>query len=92
MLRKPQSGALRGTPGSDGNGRGLYDDRDPRISTPTLTRRKWRISDPADLAAMSMEVVYFLLPKSAFAEFADSLTVDDGGGYRHDLSLAAVRH
>ncbi|RBZ49710.1 phage tail assembly protein [Klebsiella pneumoniae] len=40
----------------------------PRISTPTLTPQEMADLDPADLAAMSIEVVLFLLPKSAFAD------------------------
>lgn len=66
VLRKPQSGALRGTRLQ------AIMDMDvsammtiiPRISTPTLTTQEMAELDPADLTALSVEVVTFLLPKS----------------------------
>ena len=70
VLRKPQSGALRGTRlqaimDMDVNAMMTVI---PRISAPTLTPQEMADLDPADLAAMSIEVVLFLLPKSAFAD------------------------
>lgn len=70
MLRKPQSGALRGTRLQ------AIMDMDvsammtviPRISTPTLTTQEMAELDPADLTALSVEVVTFLLPKSVLAD------------------------
>lgn len=68
VLRKPQSGALRGTPaGHYGYGCERDDDRDPRISSPALTAQEIAEMDPADLTAMSVEVVTFLLKKSVLA-------------------------
>jgi len=69
-LRKPLAGALRGTRlqaimDMDVNAMMTVI---PRISTPTLTPQEMADLDPADLAAMSIEVVLFLLPKSAFAD------------------------
>lgn len=69
VLRKPQSGALRGTRLQ------AIMDMDvsammtiiPRISTPTLTTQEMAELDPADLTALSVEVVTFLLPKSVLA-------------------------
>ena len=69
VLRKPQSGALRGTRLQ------AIMDMDvgammtiiPRISTPALTAQEMAEMDPADLTALSIEVVLFLLPKSALA-------------------------
>ncbi|VUC77939.1 phage tail protein E [Salmonella sp. NCTC 11881] len=79
VLRKPQSGALRGTRLQ------AIMDMDvgammtviPRISTPTLTAQEMAELDPADLTALSVEVVTFLLKKSVLAGFTDSLTIDD---------------
>ena len=70
VLRKPQSGALRGTRLQ------AIMDMDvgammtviPRISTPTLTPQEMAELDPADLTAMAVEVVTFLLPKSVLAD------------------------
>ncbi len=73
ILRKPQSGALRGT-----RLQAIMDmdmDMDvgammtviPRISTPTLTAQEMAELDPADLTALSVEVVTFLLKKSVLA-------------------------
>lgn len=69
ILRKPQSGALRGTRLQ------AIMDMDvgammmviPRISTPTLTAQEMAELDPADLTALSVEVVTFLLKKSVLA-------------------------
>ncbi|MFL7133171.1 phage tail assembly protein [Escherichia coli] len=70
VLRKPQSGALRGTRLQ------AIMDMDvgammtviPRISTPMLTAQEMAELDPADLTAMAVEVVTFLLPKSVLAD------------------------
>ncbi|HAI9823614.1 TPA: phage tail assembly protein [Escherichia coli] len=71
VLRKPQSGALRGT-----RLQAIMDmDMDvnammtviPRISSPALTAQEIAEMDPADLTAMSVEVVTFLLKKSVLA-------------------------
>ena len=75
VLRKPQSGALRGTRlqaimDMDVNAMMTVI---PRISSPALTAQEIAEMDPADLTAMSVEVVTFLLRKSVLA----SLTVDD---------------
>lgn len=72
VLRKPQSGALRGTRLQ------AIMDMDvsammtiiPRISTPALTAQEMAEMDPADLTALSVEVVTFLLPKSVLAGLA----------------------
>lgn len=69
VLRKPQSGALRGTRLQ------AIMDMDvsammtiiPRISTPALTAQEMAELDPADLTALSVEVVTFLLKKSVLA-------------------------
>ncbi|MHB7567412.1 phage tail assembly protein [Citrobacter braakii] len=69
VLRKPQSGALRGTRLQ------AIMDMDvgammtviPRISTPMLTAQEMAELDPADLTALSVEVVTFLLKKSVLA-------------------------
>ncbi|AIR65085.1 phage tail assembly protein [Cedecea neteri] len=69
VLRKPLSGALRGT-----RLQALMD-MDvsammtviPRISTPALTQQEMAEMDPADLTTLSVEVVTFLLPKSVLA-------------------------
>ncbi|EHC9773885.1 phage tail assembly protein [Salmonella enterica subsp. diarizonae serovar 50:z:-] len=69
VLRKPQSGALRGTRLQ------AIMDMDvgammtviPRISTPTLTAQEMAELDPADFTALSVEVVTFLLKKSVLA-------------------------
>lgn len=70
VLRKPQSGALRGTRLQ------AIMDMDvnaimtviPRISTPTLTPQEMAEMDPADLTVLSVEVVTFLLKKSVLAD------------------------
>lgn len=70
VLRRPQSGALRGTRLQ------AILDMDvsammtviPRISTPALTSQEMMELDPADLTQLSAEVVTFLLPKSALAD------------------------
>ncbi|WP_130831098.1 phage tail assembly protein [[Erwinia] mediterraneensis] len=70
-LRKPQSGALRGT-----RLQALMDmdvnammTLIPRISLPALQPHEIVEMDPADLLALSVEVVTFLLPKSALSAF-----------------------
>ncbi|HFK6579811.1 TPA: phage tail assembly protein [Klebsiella pneumoniae] len=70
VLRKPQSGALRGTRLQAVMEMDVASMMTviPRISTPTLTPQEIADLDPADLAAMSVEVVLFLLPKSALAD------------------------
>ncbi|PIJ42618.1 phage tail assembly protein [Tatumella sp. OPLPL6] len=68
-LRKPLAGALRGTRLN------AVMEMDvaammtiiPRISTPSLTTPELETMDPADLTTMAVEVVTFLLPKSALA-------------------------
>ncbi|EFE5082962.1 TPA: phage tail assembly protein [Escherichia coli] len=67
VLRKPQSGALRGT-----RLQAIMDVNAmmtviPRISSPALTAQEIAEMDPADLTAMSVEVVTFLLKKSVLA-------------------------
>lgn len=79
VLRKPQSGALRGTRLQ------AIMDMDvgammtviPRISTPTLTAQEMAELDPADLTALSVEVVYFFVEEVGACRFTDSLTIDD---------------
>jgi len=69
ILRKPLAGALRGTRLN------AVMEMDvvammtiiPRISTPALTAPELETMDPADLTTMAVEVVTFLLPKSALA-------------------------
>ncbi len=71
VLRKPQSGALRGTRLQ------AIMDMDvnamitvlPRVTTPALTALEIAEMDPADLLSMSVELVTFLLPKSALSVF-----------------------
>ena len=60
VLRKPQSGALD----MDVNAMMTVI---PRISSPALTAQEIAEMDPADLTAMSVEVVTFLLKKSVLA-------------------------
>ncbi|HGW0997667.1 phage tail assembly protein [Raoultella ornithinolytica] len=69
VLRKPQSGALRGTRLQAVMEMDVASMMTviPRISTPALTPQEMADLDPADLSAMSIEVVFFLLPKSALA-------------------------
>ena len=71
-LRKPQSGALRGT-----RLQALLDmDVNalitvlPRITTPALTTAEINEMDPADLVSLSVEVVTFLLKKSVLSDLA----------------------
>lgn len=78
VLRKPQSGALRGTRlqaimDMDVNAMMTVI---PRISSPALTAQEIAEMDPADLTAMSVEVVTFVEEVGA-CRFTDSLTVDD---------------
>ena len=69
-LRKPLAGALRGTRLN------AVMEMDvaalmtiiPRISTPALTAPELETMDPADLTAIGVEVVSFLLPKSVLAD------------------------
>ena len=69
VLRKPQSGALRGTRlqaimDMDVNAMMTVI---PRISSPALTAQEIAEMYPADLTAMSVEVFTFLLKKSVLA-------------------------
>lgn len=71
-VRKPQSGALRGT-----RLQALMDmDVNalitllPRITTPALTTQEINEMDPADLVSLSVEVVTFLLKKSVLSDLA----------------------
>lgn len=79
VLRKPQSGALRGTRLQAVMEMDVASMMTviPRISTPTLTPQEMADLDPADLAAMSVEVVLFFVAEVGTFRFADSLTVDD---------------
>ncbi|EPL3702373.1 phage tail assembly protein [Morganella morganii] len=66
VVRKPNSGALRGVRLSpllemDVN---YMTEVLPRITTPTLTKDEIGAMDPGDLLNLSVEVVNFLLPKS----------------------------
>lgn len=78
VLRKPQSGALRGTRLQ------AIMDMDvgammtviPRISSPTLTAQEMAELDPADLTAMGRGGDFFVAEVGA-CRFADNLTVDD---------------
>lgn len=70
-VRKPQSGALRGT-----RLQALMDmDVNamitvlPRVTEPALTTQEINEMDPADLLSLSVEVITFLLPKSALSAF-----------------------
>ncbi|NEG63229.1 phage tail assembly protein [Pantoea agglomerans] len=68
-VRKPQSGALRGTRlqalmDMDVNAMMVVL---PRVTTPALTTPEINEMDPADLLSLSVEVVSFLLPKSALS-------------------------
>ncbi|WP_243078916.1 phage tail assembly protein [Pantoea sp. MQR6] len=69
-VRKPQSGALRGT-----RLQALMDmDVNammtvlPRVTTPALTAQEIVEMDPADLVSLSVEVVTFLLKKSVLSD------------------------
>lgn len=70
VVRKPQSGALRGT-----RLQALMDmDVNammtvlPRVTTPALTPQEINEMDPADLLSLSVEVVTFLLKKSVLSD------------------------
>jgi len=70
IVRKPQAGALRGT-----RLQALMDmDVNamitvlPRVTTPALTAPEIAEMDPADLVTLSIEVVTFLLRKSALTD------------------------
>lgn len=70
VVRKPQSGALRGTRlqalmDMDVNAMMVVL---PRVTTPALTQQEINEMDPADLVTLSVEVVYFLLKKSVIAD------------------------
>ncbi|WP_437887769.1 phage tail assembly protein [Phytobacter sp. V91] len=70
VVRKPQSGALRGTRlqalmDMDVNAMMVVL---PRVTTPALTQQEINEMDPADLLSLSVEVVYFLLKKSVIAD------------------------
>ncbi len=74
VVRKPNSGALRGT-----RLQALMDmDVEsmmtvlPRVTTPALTRAEVMLMEPGDLLQLSIEVVGFLLPKSAMSGFQQS--------------------
>lgn len=74
VVRKPNSGALRGT-----RLQALMDmDVEsmitviPRVTTPALTRAEVMLMEPGDLLQLSIEVVSFLLPKSAMSGFQQS--------------------
>jgi len=74
VLRKPQSGALRGVRlqalmEMDVN---AVMSVLPRVSMPALTAQEIAEMDPADLLALSVEVVTFLLPRSALSAFPES--------------------
>ncbi|MCZ3533095.1 phage tail assembly protein [Klebsiella variicola] len=71
VLRKPQSGALRGLRLQAVMEMDVASMMTiiPRISSPELTPQEMAELDPADLASMSLEVVLFLLPKSATSVF-----------------------
>lgn len=71
VVRKPNSGALRGA-----RLQALMDmDVDsmmlvlPRVTTPALTRTELMMLEPGDLLQLSLELVSFLLPKSAMSAF-----------------------
>jgi len=71
VVRKPNSGALRGA-----RLQALMDmDVDsvmlvlPRVTTPALTRAEMMMLEPGDLLQLSLELVSFLLPKSAMSAF-----------------------
>ncbi|HAB74365.1 phage tail assembly protein [Pantoea septica] len=70
-VRKPQAGALRGI-----RLQALMDmDVNammavlPRVTNPALTVQEINEMDPADLLTLSVEVITFLLPKSALSAF-----------------------
>ncbi|MCU5773061.1 phage tail assembly protein [Erwiniaceae bacterium BAC15a-03b] len=70
-VRKPQSGSLRGTRlqalmDMDVNAMMMVL---PRVTIPALQSHEIAEMDPADLLSLSVEVVTFLLPKSARSDF-----------------------
>ncbi|MBN6030320.1 phage tail assembly protein [Pantoea ananatis] len=74
LLRKPQSGALRGVRlqalmEMDVNAVMTVL---PRVSTPALTVQEINEMDPADLVSLSVEVVSFLLTRSALSTIPQS--------------------
>ncbi|WP_210517531.1 phage tail assembly protein [Pantoea ananatis] len=74
VLRKPQSGALRGVRlqalmEMDVNAVMAVL---PRVSTPALTVQEINEMDPADLVSLSVEVVSFLLTRSALSTIPQS--------------------
>lgn len=73
-VRKPTAGALRGA-----RLQALMDmDVNammtvlPRVTEPVLQPQELNEMDPADLLSLSVELVTFLLPKSALADFPKS--------------------
>jgi len=73
-VRKPQSGALRGT-----RLQALMEmDVDsmmvviPRVTSPALTKAELLTMEPGDLINLSVEVVNFLLPKSVRSDFQNN--------------------
>lgn len=70
-VRKPLAGALRGVKLQAL----LETDVDalmivlPRVTTPSLTQSDIMALDPADLYRLSVELIYFLLPKSVQSSF-----------------------
>ena len=74
IVRKPNSGALRGT-----RLQALMDmDVDsmitvlPRVTTPALLKTEIMLMEPADLLQLSVELVTFLLPKSVTSDSPQS--------------------
>ncbi|MDC9594184.1 phage tail assembly protein [Xenorhabdus sp. IM139775] len=74
IIRKPNSGALRGV-----RLQALMEmDVDsimlvlPRITAPALTKNDLLLMSPGDLINLSIEVVNFLLPKSVKSDFQNS--------------------
>lgn len=78
VLRKPQSGALRGTRLQAVMEMDVASMMTviPRISTPTLTRRKWRTSTRRPGRDVCRGGPFFVAEVGT-CRFADSLTVDD---------------
>lgn len=74
VVRKPNSGALRGVRlqallEMDVN---YMTDVLPRVTTPALTKPEILAMDPGDLLNLSVEVVNFLLPKSMRTDYQNS--------------------
>jgi len=70
IVRKPQSGALRGI-----RLQALLEmDVEsimtvlPRVTTPSLSKTEIIVMEPADLIQLGMELVTFLLPKSVLSD------------------------